>query len=212
MKRNCISPIIGFALSVSPWWRDTSPKWRGLQKQPHQKSKSSEAIDPLRKAPLGGSSRQKAGVRGRLLKMTNLFTKGQNKSTLHGVLVCVPWRPAHAATRTKKALCPITTISPCCPRDLYGSQNDKHSDLTFPLEKSYGNGCCRGFAPRFPYPRASRHTVRPTTNRESAPMNCVYSFVAPIIAQIKPSVNPFKKIRGGFFLFFLVDKKHPFML
>jgi len=37
----------------------------------------------------------------------------------------------------------------------YEAQNDKHSDLTDSFELRYGNGCCCGFSPRFPYPRAS---------------------------------------------------------
>ena len=35
------------------------------------------------------------------------------------------------------------------PKRLLSAQNGKHSDLTSLM--SYGNGCCHGFSPRFPY-------------------------------------------------------------
>ena len=67
------------------------------------------------------------------------------------------------------------------------SQTDQHSDLTdedasiFP---NYGNGCCRGFAPRFPDPRF-RGSLSARRNRQCTlalcAMICVYSFVAIII-------------------------------
>ncbi|MBO5786001.1 MAG: hypothetical protein J6R45_01625, partial [Clostridia bacterium] len=36
------------------------------------------------------------------------------------------------------------------PKSVFRAQNGKHSDL---VVRRYGNGCCCGFAPRFPYPR-----------------------------------------------------------
>ena len=61
---------------------------------------------------------------------------------------------------------------PICPRDFYGAQTDKHSDLTSEKRMNYGNGCCSGFAPRFPYPR----TVCPVLPLSPGAAS-VYSFV-----------------------------------
>ena len=66
---------------------------------------------------------------------------------------------------------------PDCPRDFYVSQGDQHSDLTACLDKqSYGNGCCRGFAPQFPDPRA--HTFACARQKyDGVFFPCAYSFV-----------------------------------
>ena len=87
----------------------------------------------------------------------------------------------------------IFTIPSSCPRDFYVSQGDKHSDLTVCKSKRrYGNGCCCGFTPRFPYPRAYRIAIFPTTNMaRHIQIPCVYSFVTGIILQIYGFCNSF---------------------
>ena len=45
---------------------------------------------------------------------------------------------------------------------------------------SYGNGCCRGFSPRFPYPRTA--ASRTASDKGETPMNCVILLCAEIIA------------------------------
>ncbi len=62
-----------------------------------------------------------------------------------------------------------------CPRDFCSSHPNKHSDLV-KSSFNYGNGCCNGFSPLFPYHRSHRLAVYPA--KRASPLSSVfYSFV-----------------------------------
>ena len=65
-----------------------------------------------------------------------------------------------------KAIIKSLHISPTSPRDFFVLQIDKHSDSSC-VPKNYGNGCCCGFSPRFPYPLTYCHAVCPTTDAKA---------------------------------------------
>ena len=54
------------------------------------------------------------------------------------------------------------------PKDLLSAQNGKHSDC-------YGNGCCRGFAPLFPY-----HRTKICGTRLRGQVRCVILLLAVV--------------------------------
>lgn len=66
----------------------------------------------------------------------------------------------------------------------------------------YGNGCCRGFTPPFPYPRIIPSSSIPDNEKNS--MNCVYSFYVSVLYHIFRQKSmlfqkkPCQKIRQGF--------------
>lgn len=113
------------------------------------------------------------------------YTKGQKKKYPPRGTVNIVFRTScHAGSgrNTNTSAAHLVTVSPFAQETFSVSQTDQHSDLTdedasiFP---NYGNGCCRGFPPRFPDPR-SRSRNRQCTLALCA-MICVYSFVAIII-------------------------------
>ena len=71
---------------------------------------------------------------------------------------------------------------PICPRDVFRvtDRSAFRLDGRNKLLPSYGNGCCRGFPPRFPDPRSRQRRNRQCTLAVYA-MICVYSFVGIII-------------------------------
>lgn len=71
----------------------------------------------------------------------------------------------------------LFSFSPIAQETFTVSRPDKHSDLGGKINfLGYGNGCCRGFSPQFPYPRIHRQAVHPTTRKSADETR--YSFVS----------------------------------
>ena len=100
-------------------------------------------------------------------------------------------------------------VLPDCPRDFYlglvSARPDKHSDFGGEYTSTlYGNGCCRGFSPQFPYPRIHRPAVHPTmrksTMRRAILLCCIHftlkSDTCQVISSIK-SNSCFGRIKKG---------------
>ena len=85
---------------------------------------------------------------------------------------------APSSERAKERIpCRILFHSLRLPKRLLYSRPDKHSDLGGKINfLGYGNGCCRGFSPQFPYPRMHRQAVHPTTRISADETR--YSFVS----------------------------------
>ena len=81
----------------------------------------------------------------------------------------------------------LLTISPFRPRDFYESQTDKHSDLIC-LTQTYGNGCCCGFPPRFPYPQTYRQSNMPDNGFKPNDLRLFFCF-----SIITYKINSFKQ-------------------
>ena len=84
---------------------------------------------------------------------------------------------------------------------------DKHSDLGGEqCSLSYGNGCCRGFSPQFPYPRIHRQAVHPTTRKSADETH--YSFVLKIFYYNKRDLSIALKSFTFFFRHRLLRCRH----
>ena len=84
---------------------------------------------------------------------------------------------APSSERAKEGIpCRILFHSLRSPKRLLYSRPDKHSDLGGKINfLGYGNGCCRGFSPRFPYPRIHRQSSAPDNAQKRNESR--YSFV-----------------------------------
>ncbi len=84
---------------------------------------------------------------------------------------------APSSERAKEGIpCRILFHSLRLPKRLLYSRPDKHSDLGGKINfLGYGNGCCHGFSPRFPYPRIHRQSSAPDNAQKRNESR--YSFV-----------------------------------